>query len=84
MILEKECRMCGNSWQLEVDGYDYDAWRYQGVLVQDAFPYLTVDERELIISSTCGQCWDNMFPPEEGQLTEADLMAEEFEAGIWD
>jgi hypothetical protein len=35
-----------------------------GALIQDALGYLTADERELLISGTCGACFDNMFPPE--------------------
>ena len=30
-------------------------------LIQNAFPYLTPDERELIISRICGKCFDKMF-----------------------
>ena len=32
--------------------------------VQDIFPYLSAEERELLISHTCNECWENMFPPE--------------------
>jgi hypothetical protein len=33
--------------------------------VQNAFPYLNADERELLISQTCGACWKEMFGDEE-------------------
>ena len=29
--------------------------------IQDVFPYLSAEERELLISHTCGECWDSMF-----------------------
>ena len=32
--------------------------------IQDSLPYLTMDERELLISRTCGNCFDKMFPPD--------------------
>jgi hypothetical protein len=35
--------------------------RYRLPLIQDHFPHLTDDERELIISGTCGSCFDDMF-----------------------
>lgn len=42
----------------------YMAWK-GGAYVQDAFPTLSVDERELLISRTCPVCWDDMFAEEE-------------------
>lgn len=33
--------------------------------VQDIFPYLKPEERELLISNVCPVCWDDMFPPED-------------------
>jgi hypothetical protein len=32
---------------------------------QDAFPHLTADERELLISGTCGSCFNAMFPEDD-------------------
>jgi hypothetical protein len=43
---------------------DYNQWQ-GGKLVQDAFPYLSADEREILISGTCGPCFDAMFSEEE-------------------
>jgi hypothetical protein len=37
------------------------AWQ-AGELIQNALPELSADQRELIISGTCGDCWDEMFP----------------------
>ena len=39
------------------------AWQ-TGRLIQDALPELSDDQRELMISGTCGDCWDKMFPPD--------------------
>jgi hypothetical protein len=33
----------------------------QGAFVQDAFPQLSKDQREFIISGICGPCFDSMF-----------------------
>lgn len=30
--------------------------------VQTVFPELSADTREMLISGTCGTCWDAMFP----------------------
>ena len=44
---------------------DIIKWRTLGVHLQNAFPYLSASERELIKSGTCGKCWDKMFPEED-------------------
>ena len=48
----------------EVESADYKNWQ-EGALIQDALPYLTTDQRELLISATCGTCWDDMFGEED-------------------
>lgn len=57
---EIPCRMCGRSFTIHVDANDYMAWQ-NGECIQNAMPYLSADERELLISHTCGECWAEMF-----------------------
>ena len=59
------CRKCGESQTVLVKKTDLRAWKHGGEYIQTAMPYLTVDERELLISGTCGPCFDNMFPDED-------------------
>ena len=58
-----DCRICGDAHTIMADEKDVCHWQ-EGMLIQEALPYLTLDERELFISGTCGTCFDNMFPPE--------------------
>lgn len=76
MFVELKCRSCGKCAEIEVESWDWAAWR-SGTLIQDAFPYLSADDRKMLISQTCDECWDNMFPAEEE-------VEEEFGMGIWD
>jgi hypothetical protein len=55
---------CKKTYEFEISKADYSNWR-QGMFVQDAFPYLTADQRELLMTQTCGACWDVLVPPEE-------------------
>lgn len=55
---------CGEVKQVVVSTLAYDAWQ-GGVLIQRAMPGLSVDQRELLISGTCGECWERIFPAEE-------------------
>ena len=61
IMYEVKCRDCGITFHLDV--LDTDITKYRaGAYVQVAFPYLTSAERELLISGTCGTCFDKMFP----------------------
>ena len=54
------CRQCGKQFFIAVLREDYDKYE-KGALVQEAFPYLSADNREMIISQTCPECWVNIF-----------------------
>tara|TARA_Y100000296_G_scaffold73682_1_gene91423 strand:- start:308 stop:457 length:150 start_codon:yes stop_codon:yes gene_type:complete len=49
---------------MQVQAEDYEAWE-NGELIQNAMPYLSADEREVLISGMCGPCFDNLFGDEE-------------------
>ena len=55
-----KCPFCGHANFVEVNKNDYLDWQ-DGELAQNAFPYLSADEREMLISGICNQCWDEMF-----------------------
>lgn len=55
------CVMCGRSHDIEVRADAWNAWRC-GAFIQDVMPELSASERELLISKTCGDCFDAMFP----------------------
>lgn len=58
------CPFCGRGNEVEVNEADYWDWD-DGMLAQDAFPYLSADEREMLISGICPTCWDKMFGSDE-------------------
>lgn len=60
MIIEAECRICGKTKSLNVDYDRVQKWM-NGMLIQDAFPEMPVEDRELLISGTCPECWDKLF-----------------------
>ena len=59
----RTCLYCQVDHIVMADQMDVANWE-AGVLIQDALPYLSADERELFISGTCGACYDKMFPPD--------------------
>lgn len=66
--LECACNHCDYAENILVHESDYIAW-HNGVLIQDAFPYLTDGQRELMISNTCDTCFDKFWPDNELQKT---------------
>jgi hypothetical protein len=63
MELAIQCRVCRDVKTLKVNLDDLHRWK-NGEVAQLAFPYLSVGDRELLISCTCGPCFDKMFGEE--------------------
>ena len=62
-----ECAICGSSnivYVVEQDLMEYSFSRPRRH-IQDIFPYLSNEERELFISRTCPECWKKMFGGDE-------------------
>ena len=64
MNVEIECRICGKQYNLKAEKEDIQKWM-NGMNIQDALPYMPAEERELLISGTCPECWNKMFGGEE-------------------
>ena len=63
-IVAVDCVQCKETHHLTVGAADLDTWN-NGELIQNAMPYLTAGEREILISGVCETCFDNMFAGEE-------------------
>ena len=59
-VIETRCPFCGHVHEVTVDAIDYLAWE-TGTPAQYAFPYLSADEREMLISGICPECWARTF-----------------------
>ncbi len=75
MIITVKCPHCGKEFSKEFE--DSKLKRLHTELVQDVFPELSADDRELFfISHICGDCWDEIF--DEDIENKIELSAEEF------
>jgi len=61
MTLEVDCIKCGSTTNIAVEQDDLKRYMNKEGLVQEIFPYLSSDERELIISGICPACWNKIF-----------------------
>ena len=64
LFINVQCRCCKNVLPLDVNLIDFVFWK-NGMPIQNAMPYLSAGERELLISGTCEPCFDRMFSSEE-------------------
>tara|TARA_R110001583_G_scaffold131565_2_gene283342 strand:- start:580 stop:789 length:210 start_codon:yes stop_codon:yes gene_type:complete len=62
--LTETCRTCGSQEAITVEAKDLAAWK-NGTVIQEAMPYLDADQREMMISNTCSECWDELFPEDD-------------------
>lgn len=58
------CPRCGKVMEYEVRQEDIDA-REAGAFIQDAFPYLTADERESLMSGFCDEHFLQLPDPDD-------------------
>lgn len=58
------CPTCKDIAIITINQTDYEAW-LSGTMIQDAFPYLSVEDRERLLSGYCPDCWDWIFGEDE-------------------
>ncbi len=59
-----QCPFCGHTHEVEVNKVDFLDW-LAGMMAQDAFPYLSADEREMLITGIDSKCWNKYFGSDE-------------------
>ena len=59
-VVETHCPFCGEIHCVEVPVEGLLMWE-QGTPIQRAMPNLSADEREMLISGICPDCWRKTF-----------------------
>lgn len=54
------CRYCREPERIDMHAEDWARWK-GGEYIQTAAPYLSPEQREMLISATCSFCWEKMF-----------------------
>ena len=60
ITVEATCMMCQQTKTLQLPASGYAAYK-AGMLIQRAMPSVPEGDRELLISQTCGPCFDKLF-----------------------
>lgn len=63
-LIKGTCPGTKKEWELIVLESAYRDWA-AGTLIHKAFPALSQDQREMIISGYTKEGWDTLFPPEQ-------------------
>ena len=65
MLITKTCMMTGsvNTLDIPVTQSQIDAWQ-GGLLIQEAMPHLSADDREFLMTGITPQVWDDEFGEE--------------------
>ena len=77
MKIEKVCPHCHKLQTIEVNESQYNDWM-AGKNIQRAFPDLSADQRELLISGICHECWEEIFPEEDEEDIQEESEYNEF------
>lgn len=66
--LKVSCRMCRKTLTMKVRVEDYITFDSPGrPAIQNIFPYLSPEEREMLVSNICPDCWTKMFGGEDDE-----------------
>ena len=61
----KECKHCGKESVFCFDELEYQKLFVENQYIQDVFPNLSNEDREVMISGTHPNCWKEMFEDHE-------------------
>lgn len=60
MLTSRLCPYCLTPAFVEVDAKAYNRWQV-GTLIQEAFPDMSIDDREMLQTGYHPDCWDKEF-----------------------
>lgn len=61
VIIKVNCEICNEEHWFDMTQLQYKRWTKQKDLIQNIFPEMSVDEREILVSGICSSCYDKMF-----------------------
>ena len=77
VTLVQTCRLCKKDSSIELDAAKFKKWKAEDLKIQGAFPELTADQREQVMSGLHGPCFDKLFEgmeePEDNSPDESEL-----------
>ena len=56
-----QCKFCQSFFVVSLDIDAYEKWKNDEGLIQDLMPDMKLEERELLVSQICSDCFDALF-----------------------
>ena len=57
MKIIRQCRKCKKSFSINVNSKMWLRWTHGIIPIQEAFPKLNVNQREILMSGECARCF---------------------------
>jgi len=64
LVKTRTCHVCGKYELWSLDCKAVESWQ-AGEYIQNAFPEMSIEDREILITGTHPACWDKLFPKED-------------------
>jgi hypothetical protein len=64
VVKTKTCTVCGEYEVWSLDRKAVESWQ-AGEYIEIAFPEMSLEDREVLITGTHPACWDKLFPEED-------------------
>ena len=66
VVKTKTCTVCGEYEMWSLDRQSVESWQ-GGEYIQNAFPDMSAQDRELLISGTHPACWSKLFGEDDNE-----------------
>ena len=67
VVVQGNCAVCSKQKTLYIPESEWLDWRNDAGHIQDVLKSVSADDRELLLSGTCGLCFDAMFAGEDDE-----------------
>lgn len=64
------CKFCGTKHTIDLTEKQLEEYYGGTKLIQNIFPELPAEVRELLLSGMCGVCWNKTFTPQNEEQTQ--------------
>lgn len=61
MTVSIKCKECGKEYKFDITEEQYNKYISGEGLIQDIFPEISSELREMFISRICPDCWNKIF-----------------------
>lgn len=65
MVVSIKCKICGKEHKFDITKEQFNKYANKEDLIQNIFPEISSELREMFISRICPDCWNEIFGKHE-------------------